>query len=313
MRLPPERQAAERHELEAMLEWLATRDGGPLDKPQRRAGWEWLIENTHEWKALKEAEFAAVAAKWKVPFASITVRRYELRLIASVAELWDEARAMHHCAHVFANACASGRTIIVSVRDRQTHRRVATARLTRTKDGWQCAQVRGFANRDPDPRVMQAVRVLVSKLNETALPAGPTSPPAFDAVLGEPPAALRYAVMPRTARDIGWFEWGRSPANPRANCYRVSMNRTRTLWLLWAYGVTSDRTFSDWKVCAFKERRGTKTAAEAAASLLAAVWRRQRDSDSELNYAPTVHAGDLLTEQALLAIVGEVWPDGSPQ
>jgi hypothetical protein len=49
----------------------------------------------------------------------LSVGRYELRLIGSVPELWDAARAMHHCADMFVDA--HGNIIIVSVRDRPAH------------------------------------------------------------------------------------------------------------------------------------------------------------------------------------------------
>jgi hypothetical protein len=224
-----------------------------------------------------------------------------------VAELWEEARSMHHCAEMFAKACAIGLTIIVSVRDRQTARRVATARIDRTSTaGWQCIQVRGFANRDPDPRVMPAVRALVAKLDEYTQAVRP-APQAYEAVVSGLPAALRLADMPRTARPIGWFEWSRSGEMLRGASYRVSLDRSRRLWLLWATHASPSGTLSEWRVCAYGPRRGTKTAADAGALLLAATWRRQRESDDELSFAPSAYADDLLTEEALLAVIGTVW------
>jgi len=110
---------------------------------------------------------------------------------------------------------------------------------TLTRGGWQCAQVRGFANRDPDPGVLPAARVLVEKLGAVVAQGRPSPPPNIVS-LGEPPAG-RAATMPRSARRIGWLEWGESP-NPLARGYYLSMDRTHTLWLLWVRGFTTSGT-----------------------------------------------------------------------
>lgn len=305
MRLPPHAQAAERHELEAMLEWLATRDRGPLDKLQRRAGWPWLIENTHDWRALCEAEIAAEAATWTVPFDVVASGRYEMRMIASVADLWSEARAMHHCAHLLASTCASGQTIIASVREHHTHRRVATARIERTATSWQCTQIRGFANGDPEPGAMVAVNALVEKLCTAAAPASQPCP-AFPITLGEP-AAGRPLAMPRSARHIGRVEWEWSPISSRMEEYYLSTNRSRSMWLLWSRYW--DDNWSRWeapRVAAYGPRAGT-TGADAASRLLAALWRSERDADSGVDRFHLICCTGLLTEDELMALGREVW------
>lgn len=311
MRLKAEHQAADRHELEVMLEWLATRDRGPLDKLQRRAGWAWLIENTHEWRALCEAEIYARAATWTVPFESITAGHYELRLIASVADLWAEARAMHHCVDTFAKACASGSIIIASVRERQTLRRVATARIEHRDAGWQCTQVRGFANRDPEPTVMPAISELVKTLADSVRPA-PTNPVPFLVTLGEP-ATGNPATMPRKAHCIGRVAWTWSPMHSRMDEYFLSMDSSRTLWLLWSRYY--DDNWGRWEtptVAAYGPRKGT-TAMAAASRLLEAIWREERHGFGELDQFHLVTAEGLLCKNDLMAVGREVWLQGSLQ
>lgn len=309
--LPPEQQASDRHELEAMLEWLDLRANRPLDKPQRRAGWPWLVANTQEWRALREAEISACATGWEVPFESMTVGSLELRLIASVADLWTEARTMHHCADTFAKACAGGRTIVASVRDRNTQRRMATARVVRTPTGWRCAQVRGFANRDPHPAVMPGVRALLEKLEDGV--GDSASPAPSGTVLGEPAVTERPAAMPRTAHRIGQFEWAWSPMHSCVVRYYVSSNRSRSLWLLWM--EVYDDNWGRWEkpsVCAHGPRPRTK-AAHAAARLLESHWRQQRaDEGSGSERFHMFDGAGLLPDSELDAIGRAVWPDKSP-
>jgi hypothetical protein len=165
--LSAKRQPLERDRLDGVLQWCETCRPA-IDKPRRRAGWEWLTRRAQDWLDMKQAEIGAAARRWKPPFDAMSIGRFEMRPVSSVAELWEEARSMHHCADAFVDACARGDTIIVSVRDRGTARRVATARLEHEEGTWRCRQVRGFANRDPDPRVGPAVDRLSKGLGRVA-------------------------------------------------------------------------------------------------------------------------------------------------
>ncbi|MCI1192597.1 PcfJ domain-containing protein [Calidifontimicrobium sp. SYSU G02091] len=150
-------------DLPDVLEWLAT-ERPQLDKLQRRAGWPWLVARTCEWLALRRNEIDAEALTWDTPFDEAIVGDFVCRSLKSVRDLWDEARAMHHCADGYAARCAAGDVLVVSVRaGSDPGRRVATALFVRRSGRWETDQVRSAANRCP-PRDAEAAVVRLGGL-----------------------------------------------------------------------------------------------------------------------------------------------------
>nr|MCU0769723.1 PcfJ domain-containing protein [Burkholderiaceae bacterium] len=152
-------------DLPQVLEWLGT-ERPQLDKLQRRAGWPWLVARAREWMALRRREIEAQAQSWSTPFARMPIGAYDMVALQSVRDLWDEARAMHHCVDGFVDRCAAGDTLVVSVRSAdEGGRRVATALYERQGQRWKLAQVRGVANRCPPREVETAAMFLAGMLN----------------------------------------------------------------------------------------------------------------------------------------------------
>ena len=158
----PDRQQ-HRHKLEAVLEWIAVA-GSRTDKPQRRAGWRWMVRKTELWILMRELQLKSKTTSWPVPFQSANVGSYEVRPLSTPYELWDEARGMHHCVDTYTAQCQNGESMILSIR--KDGRRVATARFVRQESRWAFAQLRGFANSDPYPSAVALIPKATTLINQ---------------------------------------------------------------------------------------------------------------------------------------------------
>jgi hypothetical protein len=91
---------------------------------------------------------------------------YSIRPLRTPLDLWQEARAMRHCAETFAEKCSEGEALLVSLRHgKNPDKRVATAWYARQDGQWKLQQVRGFANHDPAPDASLAALQLTKRLN----------------------------------------------------------------------------------------------------------------------------------------------------
>jgi hypothetical protein len=295
-----------RADLPDVLEWLAA-ECPQLDKLQRRAGWPWLVRQTRQWLELRQREIDAEAVAWDVPFDELIVEDFVFRSLKSVRDLWDEARAMHHCADDYASRCAGGEVLIVSIRHRDApQRRRATAMLERVGGAWRVAQVRARANRNPPARVAEAAARLVAQLNVRS----PAGTPAADiaVTIGSPAAGVAPRRMPPNARFIGEVSWSWSPMHCRREQYFVCGNRARTLWLLWVRWF--DDNYSVWRtpeVVAYCER-GRLTDRVAARGLIRQYWAHDAQHGN-LDRFHELECSGLLEPVELEEMADSVWPE----
>ena len=146
-----------------VLDWVG-RERPVLDKPRLRAGWPWLRKAGQAW-ALEQA-MALDDTPWPTPVDSLAGFDHWGTPLTSRLALWHEATAMHHCVDNYADACAAGDAMVLSVTHlKRPGERVATALLKRNGRAWALVQLRGFANRDPEPEVERAVQRMVHHLN----------------------------------------------------------------------------------------------------------------------------------------------------
>ena len=143
------------HEFDLVQRWITK--GHPdvhLDKPQRQAGWPWLVRQAGAWLERLQRELRD-ETDWASWMPTQSLGPWTLVPIRGPLQLWEEARAMHHCVEMFEAACRSGDTLIVSVR--QGDRRIATAELVRRQREWHLGQIKGFANREAPEKLMEAL------------------------------------------------------------------------------------------------------------------------------------------------------------
>jgi hypothetical protein len=126
------------------IDWLESDPPDP-DENQRRAGWPW-IEAQAEWHATTR-DLRAVEP-WPLPCAQFESGPWRVVPIRNRAELAEEADAMRNCLASFAADCEKGRCAVLSIRDRESGRRVACLSLSRPGHGadWELDQVAGKGN-----------------------------------------------------------------------------------------------------------------------------------------------------------------------
>ena len=73
---------------------------------------------------------------------------------------------MHHCADKFADRCAKGGLLIVSIRKAGRQRPLATAALRRDDDAWSLEAITGFANALAADEAVRAAFETLERLNE---------------------------------------------------------------------------------------------------------------------------------------------------
>lgn len=144
------------------LHWLG-RTRPVLDEPRRHAGWAWLRRQSQAWP--REQEAAIDDTLWPNPVESPGGYGCWGEPVTSGLGLWRKARAMHHYVDRFADDCAAGNALVLSMSPlRRRDKCVATALLKRSGRVRAVAQLHPFANRDPGEDVVQAVRDMVHHL-----------------------------------------------------------------------------------------------------------------------------------------------------
>lgn len=332
-------------ELAEVFEWLH-RSRPLLDKRQRRAPWSWWVRSARE-AATRErlAAQARVDRPWPAPVEDATLGSWHLKSLRDPLALWTEGQAMHHCIANRESECRAGEAWAASIRSGGPQgRRLATALFRATGPAidpvtglpsgavqWALRDLRGFANRDPDPRLQGAIEAWLealqdrSKVGASGSPAGrvagsgavsaPRQVPISRQTFGDsiaPPdlddVALPEETPPR-ARWVGIVRWGGARATVAWAAFRISRSADERHWLLWRLGVDR-RGPSWWKAPVVAQRRledglGQQ---EAARRLLLAHWRAEVAAGSITGVFDQVVDAGLLGVKAWLEIRAEVWP-----
>ena len=122
--------------------------------------------------AAKEALALDDTEVWCIPYRiRLRGKQFQAVVLDSPLAVWQEGRAMHHCAARYIQRCASGVMLMVSLRDSAQARPEATLAFDMTGRGVRLIQVSGFANRQVEPAVhLAALRCLRQlKLQKRAL------------------------------------------------------------------------------------------------------------------------------------------------
>jgi hypothetical protein len=157
----PGREAIRRN-LYGVLRWIAWANQVAFDKPQRRAGWDYLVRSAAQWDKERREWLELEGKRWPVPMAPREIYPFLVQFLENGVQLWQEGNAMHHCADSLADACEKGHVLCFSVRDREDGHRIATVALRRRDVGrgqrsprwelWQMARVGNRPVRDPRVR-----------------------------------------------------------------------------------------------------------------------------------------------------------------
>ena len=112
--------------------------------------------------AAKEALALDDTEVWRIPYRiKLRDKQFQAVVLDSPLAVWQEGRALHHCAARYLQRCASGVMLMVSLRDSAQARPEATLAFDMTGRGVRLVQVSGFANRQVEPAVhLAALRCL---------------------------------------------------------------------------------------------------------------------------------------------------------
>lgn len=150
-------------DVERVVTWGAALKMTGLPGTQRRAGWLWLVRQSQDWQTQEQLKLQSRYGRWPVPITEMDWVGYRFRFLDSPLALWQEARAMLHCADTYLVRCANRQCWLVSIA--REGRRVATAELRRSGEQWRIHQLAGKANRACAGNVWSAAGAMVALLN----------------------------------------------------------------------------------------------------------------------------------------------------
>lgn len=137
----------------------------------------------------------------------------------------------------------------------------------------------------------------------------PRRPRRWAATIGRAPAGVLPTSMPASARYLGQVEWAWSPMHSRIDAYHLSLDRSRSRWLLWVrhYDTNWDRwpPGSDVEAHAPRARLGWR---DAAMLLLADYWAEARDDEHVDRFHWIAQTG-VLEVGALSEVARAVWDE----
>ena len=183
-------QRAIADELPDLRDYLNARNSQEL--PVRATTWRGLLKASRAWHqemriAPIRQRWANILAarggqylRWAMPTGNIELDGTEpgqleidgLEIIPLLDEhaLYEESLEMLHCVIQYGDRCASGKTLVVSLRE--NGERVATGEIVMTPQGWREQQTRGRRNHQGTDRARQAVQRLAEICNRNPTGAG---------------------------------------------------------------------------------------------------------------------------------------------
>ena len=130
-----------------LLNWAAAHPRYVTSRALRQVTLTGLWRKAEQWHQ-QELARARQLKPWRAPFELTALQHDELELVwlGSAADILDEACAMRHCADSYVERCARGSYVLLSVRRKDTGKRLATVGLQWADGRLQLHQMTGFAN-----------------------------------------------------------------------------------------------------------------------------------------------------------------------
>ncbi|MBS0415957.1 MAG: PcfJ domain-containing protein [Proteobacteria bacterium] len=158
-----------------LLNWATAHPQVVTSRTLRQVTLPGLWRKAEQWHQQELAK-ARQLKPWRTPFDLTVIEHDELEIVAltSAAQILEEALAMRHCAGSYVDRCASGSYILLSVRRKDTGKRLATVGLQWADGALQLHQMTGFANTLVPPQIaafaQQAVACLKINPPEPMMP-----------------------------------------------------------------------------------------------------------------------------------------------
>lgn len=137
-----------------LLDWAMAHPQVVTSRVLRQVTLPGLWTKARQWHQ-RELAKARQQAPWRLPFDLKAIRHDDLEVLAltSALQILEESQAMRHCADSYVERCARGRYVLLSVRRKDTGKRVATVGVKPAECGLELHQVAGFANALVPPEI----------------------------------------------------------------------------------------------------------------------------------------------------------------
>jgi len=139
----------------AIFEWASDHWGKLSERSKRQITWRGLkqrirFQNERERRGLKDAQ------SWQVPYTlTLPNPQVQVVVLGSALAIWEEGKLMHHCADKYIADCASGKLLMVSLRQAGRHHPLATATFRLDPGAVSVDNYSGFANHAVTEEVRQ--------------------------------------------------------------------------------------------------------------------------------------------------------------
>ncbi|MCX8113901.1 MAG: hypothetical protein N3D71_02395, partial [Burkholderiaceae bacterium] len=134
-----------RERLYAVVTWLHENEAAVSHPQVRKASWRWFEREAEAWEESGRYFARHDPSRWAAPFEQIELDGMTVVALQTPLALWDEGRAMRHCAPQLEVLCRSGGTLVFSIRRPGRSRPVATMRADFDMV-WRLTQVAACAN-----------------------------------------------------------------------------------------------------------------------------------------------------------------------
>jgi hypothetical protein len=161
-----ERELLQEH-AHSIFNWASSHLESVPASTLRRASAQWLVRTVREHAMLDEQRLQG-ARSWSVPYA-IKLKNVDVSavILDNPLSVWQEGQTMRHCANNYAQHCARGELIMVSLRRAHHHHPLATVTFGMKKGAVSVHKYSGFANQKVSPEVQDLIsqcrRQLVSQ------------------------------------------------------------------------------------------------------------------------------------------------------
>jgi hypothetical protein len=148
--------------------WLVRKYGICPDKNQRRKGIAWLRAAAQHYEKVEQQDHTGDIPSWSLWIQSAewdTVKMFAVIPLLSPNSMVNEAVAMHNCADSYIGRCQTGNTLLLSLGDLVSGKRVALASTILKRDVWVLGQVVGPCNAPVAEAIRDVAKVALNEVN----------------------------------------------------------------------------------------------------------------------------------------------------
>jgi len=137
----------------------------PLDKNQRKAGWSWLLCQTHAYLRMENQIAGAARKEWPVRLSSTEIDGHEVFPLDSAQKLVRAGFSMRNCLADCVEDSATGKTEYYALQKIRSGKVEYCIGFKFDEEGVTLSGVKGFANGDAPPEAKRIADELLRRLH----------------------------------------------------------------------------------------------------------------------------------------------------